>query len=142
MHLVVQGERILQSILSLLGPCARLTPAACKTVQRVQRLFFLNEGQGLSNFLTLDLGFLKYPSFRVNRSRRVFPNRAKLLEYESALKEAAALDDALEVIKRISRLGLEGIPCSFSLIKTNALGTNLGSLLSSINANHIISSSH
>lgn len=65
---------------------------------RVQRLFFLNEGQGLSNFLTLDLGFLKYPSFKVKRTRQVFPSRAKLLEYENALVEAAALDDALEVI--------------------------------------------
>lgn len=93
----VQGDKVLQAILSMLGPCARLTKDACKTVQRVQRLFFLNEGQGLSNFLTLDLGFLKYPIFRVERTRRVFPTRAKLLEYENALVEAAALDDALEV---------------------------------------------
>ena len=66
-------------------------------MQRLQRLFFLNEGQGLSHFLTLDLGFLKYPAFKVDRTRRVFASRGKLLEYEKALTEAAVLDDALEV---------------------------------------------
>lgn len=99
-----QGSKVLQAILSLLGSCARLTEDACSTVKRVERLFFLNEGQGLSNFLTQDLYFISYPNYKVWRTRGVFPTRAALLAYETALSEAKALDDALEVRRVFMRL--------------------------------------
>jgi hypothetical protein len=75
----------------------RLNQAPCQLVQRVQRLFFLNEAHTLSNFLAADLGVAKYPPYKVHRSRSVFADRQTLLEYEAALQDAATLDDALQV---------------------------------------------
>ena len=69
----------------------------CSFINRVQRLFFLNEAQNLSSFLIADLGVAKYPSYAVTRSRSVFTRRQDLLDYERSLEHAAELDNALEV---------------------------------------------
>lgn len=81
------------------GPCVKLQQPLCSLINRVQRLFFLNEAQNLSSFLIADLGVAKYPSYDVTRSRSVFTCRQDLLAYEQALQHAAELDNALEVSK-------------------------------------------
>lgn len=53
---------------------------------------------GWNRFLTENLGFVRYPSYRVHRTRPAFPDRAALLAYEASLREAAVLDEALEVL--------------------------------------------
>lgn len=94
-----QGEEVFRVMTHLAGDCVRLSAAASRAIFRAQRLFFLNEGQSLSNFLVIDLGILRYPEYTVQRTRPVFPSREALLEYEAALENAAALDSALEVRK-------------------------------------------
>ena len=86
-----------QTVLQSTGSCIQLQASMCKFVQRVQRLFFLNEAQSLSNFLVADLGVAKYPKYTVTRSRSVFTTRQDLSDYEEALRHAAELDNALEV---------------------------------------------
>ena len=44
------------------------------------------------------LSSVRYPSYRIHRTRPVFPDRAALLAYEASLREAAVLDEALEVL--------------------------------------------
>lgn len=87
----------MRALLALAGPCLRLAPEADCVVRRVQRLFFLNEGQDLSRFLVANLGIVRYPAYAVSRVRPAFADRAALLAYEAALGHAAALDEALEV---------------------------------------------
>lgn len=79
------------------GRCCALAPAAAQWAGRLQRLFFLNEGQDLSRFLVADLGIMRYPSYTVRCSRPVWADRCSLLTYEAALSHAEALDAALEV---------------------------------------------
>ena len=79
------------------GPCIKLQQPLCNLINRVQRLFFLNEAHNLSSFLIADLGVAKYPSYAVTRSRSVFTCRQDLMDYECALEHAAELDNALEV---------------------------------------------
>ena len=86
-----------QQVLLATGPCVKLQQPLCSLINRVQRLFFLNEAQNLSSFLIADLGVAKYPSYAVTRSRSVFTCRQDLLDYEQALQHAAELDNALEV---------------------------------------------
>ena len=86
-----------QELLTSTGPCLMLELPMCSFINRVQRLFFLNEAQNLSSFLIADLGVAKYPSYAVTRSRSVFTARQDLLDYEQALQHAAELDNALEV---------------------------------------------
>ncbi|KAL0039350.1 hypothetical protein WJX79_004346 [Trebouxia sp. C0005] len=85
-----------QEVLTSIGPCIKLQMPMCSFINRVQRLFFLNEAQNLSSFLIADLGVAKYPGYAVTRSRSVFTNRQDLLDYEQALQHAAELDNALE----------------------------------------------
>lgn len=91
-----QDAQAMKEAMRATGPCVRLTDSFCGTVARLQRLFFLNEGHDLSRFTVSDVGVLKYPSYVVQRTRPVFPDRPALLDYEAALRQAAALDDALE----------------------------------------------
>lgn len=83
-------------LLEASGPVVRLAAASCEAVTRLQRLFFLNEGQSLSQFLVSDLGALQYPQYQVHRSCSAFRSRRELLEYEEALGHAGALSEALE----------------------------------------------
>ena len=48
-------------------------------------------------FLAVDLGGVRYPRYQVWRSRSAFASRQALLCYESALRHAEALTDAVEV---------------------------------------------
>jgi len=48
----------------------------------LQRLFFLNGEQDLSSFVLLDLGIIKYPTYKCIDSEQIFSNRTKLLAYE------------------------------------------------------------
>ena len=84
------------------GPCLRLRSQSCEAITRLQRLFFWNEGQGLSHSLVQDLGFMRYPTYKVERTQAVFPSRQALLDYEEALQLAAIVDDALEVSSQLN----------------------------------------
>jgi hypothetical protein len=92
-----QGERVWQEACRLLGRCVCLRAAALGWAGRLQRLFFLHEGQDMSRFLVADLGILRYPCYPVHRTRAVWPTRGALLAYEAALAHAEALDATLEV---------------------------------------------
>ncbi|KAI7839720.1 hypothetical protein COHA_006524 [Chlorella ohadii] len=83
-------------LLQAAGPVLQLAEQACEAVERLQRLFFLNEGQSLSQFLASDMGALQYPQYQVHRSHQAFASRQELLDYEAALRHAGQLTDALE----------------------------------------------
>ncbi len=68
-HLVVMQTPFKQEVLTSTGPCIKLELPMCSFINRVQRLFFLNEAQNLSSFLIADLGVAEYPSYAVTRSR-------------------------------------------------------------------------
>ena len=44
-----------------------------------------------------DLGISRYPTYTIERTMHAFPDRAALLAYEQGLRDAGALDAALEV---------------------------------------------
>ena len=108
-----------KSVLSFLGRCIDSDNAAVRTairheinerlgtvlcmrksssvvMARLQRLFFLNEGQTLSHFLAKDCGAVRYPAYKINRTCAVFLDRKQLLDYERALDEAEKMTLALE----------------------------------------------
>ncbi len=65
-------------ITATVGPCVRVAPGAAITFRRVQRLFFLAEGQDMTRFLVTKLGVVKYPPYR-----RGLPPHSKLLFNQS-----------------------------------------------------------
>ena len=67
--LCLQGAAALQEAFCsyigfTVGPCLRLGRDMVVTARRVQRLFFLAEGQDISRFLVTNLGITKYPDYR------------------------------------------------------------------------------
>jgi hypothetical protein len=80
-----------------LGPCVQLTPPFQALLQRLQRVFFLEEGADVGRAVAAEKGALRYPRYSVARCRPAFPSRQALLAYEDALEHARQLDGALEV---------------------------------------------
>eukprot|EP00798_Chlamydomonas_sp_ICE-L_P020854 gene20854-27687_t len=74
----------------------QLSPAFLLLIQRVQRVFFLNEAQDLSSFVATERGDAAYPRYTVCRSSSAFQNREALLAYELALCQAGELEEKLQ----------------------------------------------
>lgn len=67
-----------------------IAPLATDTVALMSLLFFGNRRQGLTDFVLDDLGVARYYPYSLDRTQRLFPNRAALDEYLAC----AALSDA------------------------------------------------
>uniref|UniRef100_A0A1J3FZ31 Fanconi-associated nuclease n=1 Tax=Noccaea caerulescens TaxID=107243 RepID=A0A1J3FZ31_NOCCA len=83
-------------ILERTGLCTKISNAAGSLIWRVERLFFLNGEQDLSSFVLLDLGIIKYPTYKCIDSEQTFSNRTKLLAYEEAIEVAQMMDESLD----------------------------------------------
>ncbi|KAF8048759.1 hypothetical protein N665_2413s0002 [Sinapis alba] len=83
-------------ILERTGLCAKISSTAESLIWRVERLFFLNREQDLSSFVLLDLGIIKYPTYKCIDSEQIFSNRTKLLAYEEAIEVAQLMDESLD----------------------------------------------
>ncbi|XP_019094762.1 PREDICTED: fanconi-associated nuclease 1 homolog isoform X3 [Camelina sativa] len=84
-------------ILEKTGLCAKISSTADSLIWRIERLFFLNGEQDLSSFVLLDLGIIKYPSYKCIGSEQIFSNRTKLLAYEEAIEVAQLMDESLDI---------------------------------------------
>lgn len=93
---IAQRNAVFQELLFSSGPLARIPGSICTVLDRIQRLFFLNEGLSLGQFLATDVGAVRYPSYTLTRTHPVFPTRDHLLRYEIALHQAEVLSAALE----------------------------------------------
>ncbi|KAH7623249.1 hypothetical protein Ndes2526B_g01671 [Nannochloris sp. 'desiccata'] len=87
---------VLRELLSTTGPVLKILSPSYTALQRLQRLFFLNEGHSLGQFLATDAGVVKYPSYPLTRQSPAFPTRDHFLRYEIALQQAETLTTALE----------------------------------------------
>ncbi|CAH8302368.1 unnamed protein product [Eruca vesicaria subsp. sativa] len=83
-------------ILERTGLCAKISSTAETLMWRVERLFFLNGEQDLSSFVLLDLGIIKYPTYKCIDSEHIFSDRIKLLAYEEAIEVAQLMDESLD----------------------------------------------
>jgi len=87
---------VLRELLSTSGPVLKILSSSYKALERFQRLFFLNEGHSLGQFLATDAGVVKYPNYSLTRQSPAFPTRDHFLRYETALQQAETLTLALE----------------------------------------------
>jgi Fanconi-associated nuclease 1 len=87
---------VLRELLVSSGPILKILSSSYKALERLQRLFFLNEGHSLGQFLAIDAGVVKYPSYPITRQSPAFLTREDFLSYELALKQADVLTTALE----------------------------------------------
>ncbi|XP_024192278.1 fanconi-associated nuclease 1 homolog isoform X2 [Rosa chinensis] len=83
-------------VLHRTGSCVRISSNAESLIWRAERLFFLNGEQDLSAFLLVDLGIVKYPTYKCIVSQQIFSARDDLLGYEEAIEVAQIVDEALD----------------------------------------------
>ncbi|KAE8726481.1 Fanconi-associated nuclease 1-like protein [Hibiscus syriacus] len=81
------------------------------------RLFFLNGEHDLSAFLLVDLGIVKYPTYKCIISEHIFLNKTDLLAYEEAIEVAQIMDQSLD--ENNSELVLRSIMIADSRISSS-----------------------
>lgn len=106
-------------ILHRTGSCVRISSNAESLIWRAERLFFLNGEQDLSAFLLVDLGIVKYPTYKCIVSQQIFSGRDDLLGYEEAIEVAQIIDEALD--ESNTGLVLKCIKIADSHISNNAV---------------------
>ncbi|CAN1837766.1 Fanconi-associated nuclease 1 homolog [Linum perenne] len=72
-------------ILDKTGTCIKITAKAESLIWRAERLFFLNGEQDLRAFLLVDLGVVKYPSYKCTISEQIFSGRHSLSELRAVV---------------------------------------------------------
>ncbi|EFJ07647.1 hypothetical protein SELMODRAFT_236265 [Selaginella moellendorffii] len=93
---ILGGSNLTALIREATGPCIRIAETVDVLLWRLQRLFFLNGEQEFHVFLLVDIGRIKYPSYRCARTMPVFASREDFLAYEQALQLAQVVDMSLE----------------------------------------------
>ncbi|XP_024517552.1 fanconi-associated nuclease 1 homolog, partial [Selaginella moellendorffii] len=93
---ILGGSNLTALIREATGPCIRIAETLEVLLWRLQRLFFLNGEQEFHVFLLVDIGRIKYPSYRCTRTMPVFASREDFLAYEQALQLAQVVDMSLE----------------------------------------------
>lgn len=78
------------------GFCVRISSQAESLVWRAERLFFLNGEQDLSSFVLVNMGIVKYPSYKCIITERIFSCQVELLAYEEAIEVAQIMDQSLD----------------------------------------------
>ena len=86
----VTPARLTAHLLTVTGPCVRVTPTAATTLSRVERVCLLNEAHDVQRFVLAERGVVRYLPYMVSRSCSAFASRAQLLEYEAALEVCSA----------------------------------------------------
>jgi fanconi-associated nuclease 1 len=85
------NERLTEHLLGVAGACVSIAKQCDETLQRMERIFLLNEGLDIHHFLLAEKGVVRYPEYECKRLSAAFASRAQLLEYESALRVRCAL---------------------------------------------------
>lgn len=92
-HGFLNAAKLAKLVAAACGAAFRVPRTWTRVLQRLQHLFFLNATQDVSRFLVTDLGVVRYPEYRVVRTRPVFASRAALDAYELAMEEALQVCD-------------------------------------------------
>ncbi|KAL9604778.1 MAG: hypothetical protein Q9219_000226 [cf. Caloplaca sp. 3 TL-2023] len=99
----------MQKILSVTGPCIRLSSAAFKLFERVHLVFYRSTEWNEKSLTTIILARISrrnFPSYIVSRSTNIFPSRTALLEFEASIRTQFAIDSILEFNGTVTKDGL------------------------------------
>lgn len=94
-----RAEHFMSKILDVLGPCIRLSAPAFKLFERVHLVFYRSTEwteKSLTTIILAKIARRSFPNYIVCRTSTIFASRAHLLEFETALKLEADVDNILE----------------------------------------------
>jgi Fanconi-associated nuclease 1 len=78
------------------GTIFEISAVHARSFQRIQRLFFLNEGHSLGMWHAIESGYLSYPSYLITRKTSVFGDQEMFQKYELSLVHAHKLLNAVQ----------------------------------------------
>lgn len=92
-------QHFLAKILAVVGPCIRISPATFKLFERVHLVFYRSTEwteKSLTTIILAKIARRNFPEYIVSRSSTIFASRARLLEYEAAIRMEAEVDSVLD----------------------------------------------
>lgn len=94
-----RDDHFVQKILDYTGDCIRLTPGPRALFERVHLVFYRSTEwteKSLTTIILAKISRRNFPEYIVCRSNSIFPSRAALLEFESAIRTQFDIDNILE----------------------------------------------
>lgn len=94
-----RDSHYLRKILDYTGDCIRLTPGPRALFERVHLVFYRSTEwteKSLTTIILAKISRRNFPEYIVCRSNSIFPSRAALLEFESAIRTQFDIDNILE----------------------------------------------
>ncbi|KAK1963332.1 hypothetical protein LY78DRAFT_683362 [Colletotrichum sublineola] len=94
-----QTRHFLEKIRDITGPCIRLSPLTYKLFERVHLVFYRSTEwteKSLTAIILASIARRNYPEYIVCRSSNIFATRRHVLEFESAIRVEAEVDQVLE----------------------------------------------
>lgn len=108
-----------RKILTITGPCIRLTSAPLKLFERVHLVFYRSTewtDKSLTTIILARITKRNFPEYIVSRSTNIFPSRSTLLEFEASIRTQFRVDDILEFNGTANKEGLQKIKDIFEEI--------------------------
>ncbi|KAL8723246.1 MAG: hypothetical protein Q9225_000436 [Loekoesia sp. 1 TL-2023] len=104
-----RDPHFVRKILSITGPCIRLSSAAFKLFERVHLVFYRSTEwteKSLTTIILARISRRNFPNYVVSRSTNIFPSRSTLLEFEASIRTQFAVDNILEFNGTVTKDGL------------------------------------
>lgn len=116
---VNRGLHFLEKILSITGPCIRLSSAPLKLFERVHLVFYRSTEwteKSLTTIILARIARRNFPEYIVSRSTNIFPSHSALAEFEASIRTQFIVDEILEMSGTVSRAGLQKVKDIFEEI--------------------------
>lgn len=94
-----RNQHFLNKILTITGPCIRISPPVFKLFERVHLVFYRSTEwteKSLTTIILAKISKRNFPQYIVDRTSNIFPDRLALLEFEQAMRLEFEVDQILE----------------------------------------------
>lgn len=94
-----RNRHFLAKIMTITGPCVRLSPSVFKLFERVHLVFYRSTEwteKSLTTIILAKISRRNFPLYIVDRTSNIFPGRRSLLEFEQAMRLEFEVDQVLE----------------------------------------------
>lgn len=94
-----RNQHFLAKILTITGPCIRISPSVFKLFERVHLVFYRSiewTEKSLTTIILAKISRRNFHQYIVDRTSNIFPDRPSLLEFEQAMRLEFEVDQVLE----------------------------------------------
>lgn len=111
-----RNQHFLAKIMTITGPCIRISPSVFKLFERVHLVFYRSTEwteKSLTTIILAKISRRNFPQYIVDRTSNIFPDRRSLLEFEHAMKLEFEVDQILEMNVLTGEVGYQRVLAIF-----------------------------